>query len=90
MIRYALAFATLMASPAICQEIFTFKDWQSTTLTTEPLVSITVPEIFRLGPGGCLRGPITITNPNTGVVIFQLLDGVEYPAGCADKSAPNP
>lgn len=80
MIRYALAFATLVASPAICQEIFTFKDWQSTTL----------PEIFRLGPGGCLRGPITITNPNTGVVIFQLLAGAEYPAGCADKSAPNP
>lgn len=42
-------------------------------------------EMFRLGAGGCIRGPLLFTDPLTGKEQFRLDDGVEYPAGCASR-----
>lgn len=39
-------------------------------------------EIFRLGAGGCLRGPLTFTSPD-GAMVFSLGKDNDIPYGCS-------
>lgn len=39
-------------------------------------------EIVRLGVGGCIRGPFTVSN-SRGEMIFRLDAGADFPDGCS-------
>jgi hypothetical protein len=43
--------------------------------------------VFRMYPGGCLRGPLQFFDAD-GKVIFLLADGIEYPTGCGNDRVP--
>ena len=40
-------------------------------------------EIFRLEYGGCLRGPLVISDPVGDKEVFRLVEGADFPNGCS-------
>jgi hypothetical protein len=46
-----------------------------------PMVITTVFEVFRMGDGACLKGPLSI-NDGRGTK-FELSAGADFPAGCS-------
>lgn len=39
-------------------------------------------EVFRMGPGACVKGPMTVYDAN-GNPLFSVPAGTDYPAGCS-------
>jgi hypothetical protein len=79
-----LIIVMLISNSVMADDDIKNDDSLLTFRTISPNPNAMLVEIFRLGSGGCLRGPLRLMDQD-GNIKFELKHGVEYPSGCLEN-----